>query len=132
MGFGQLFNKIILIFINAREKFRFFSARIQHGGTGDGDLFKTISCRIKAHRTWQPDLSIGGYKGAEPLYSFLPKGGRTAQGRGLRNRVGQIAAANKIILIFINAREKFRFFSARIQHGGTGDGDKIKMKFFAK
>ena len=34
-------------------------------------------------------------KGAEPLYPFLPKGGRTAQGRGLRNRLAQPGRANR-------------------------------------
>ena len=34
-------------------------------------------------------ISTQGFKGVQPLYSLLPKGGRTAQGRGLRNGVGQ-------------------------------------------
>ena len=65
-------------------------------------------------------------KGAEPLYSFLPKGGRMAQAAPLRSRVGQIAAANKIILIFINVREKFHFFAAAVGMAETGTAIRSK------
>ena len=47
----KVIDNYIVDFYKCPRKISGFSARIQHGGTGDGDLFKTISCRIKAHRT---------------------------------------------------------------------------------
>ena len=81
----------------------------------DGGIHRWgYSDRRIQRRQYNAEFINRGYKGTEPLYSFLPKGGRTAQGRGLRNRVGQIAAANKIILFYYTllCQNRSRFRSA--------------------